>query len=213
MARCNRCVRPASAGFKSCEPCRDRERARSARRWTYPEYRRQRIAAESLRRQTDEAFRQRKNAYARARSRALLSDPATRPAELARMRATIAELRRRPEWREKWAAYWRSEHGREVRRGLNNRRRARLLSVESRVSLTERREILLRANGECAYCGTAGPLTLDHYFPLALGGLDVASNLIPACLSCNSQKWKLHPSEWLARCSPDVFGRLSRMVA
>jgi 5-methylcytosine-specific restriction endonuclease McrA len=43
----------------------------------------------------------------------------------------------------------------------------------------------------CVYCGkhlTVKTLTKDHFKPLAKGGADFASNLVPACLSCNCRK-------------------------
>jgi 5-methylcytosine-specific restriction endonuclease McrA len=52
--------------------------------------------------------------------------------------------------------------------------------------------IYLRDGMACAYCGLhleAGiVLTLDHVVPCELGGSNEASNLITACLSCNSSK-------------------------
>jgi 5-methylcytosine-specific restriction endonuclease McrA len=42
----------------------------------------------------------------------------------------------------------------------------------------------------CAYCGKRckGKLTQDHITPLSQGGLHTASNIIPACSSCNNRK-------------------------
>ena len=43
----------------------------------------------------------------------------------------------------------------------------------------------------CAYCGKlldVHILTQDHWIPLSRGGSHFASNLVPACLSCNSSK-------------------------
>lgn len=42
--------------------------------------------------------------------------------------------------------------------------------------------------GECAYCGANGKLTLDHVIPLARGGSHRLENLVAACKSCNSRK-------------------------
>ena len=47
----------------------------------------------------------------------------------------------------------------------------------------------------CEYCG--GPCeTTDHVVPLIRRGANVASNLVPACLRCNSSKGSLLVSEW-----------------
>jgi 5-methylcytosine-specific restriction endonuclease McrA len=42
----------------------------------------------------------------------------------------------------------------------------------------------------CAYCGKRrkGRLTQDHITPLSKGGPHTASNVVPACQSCNSRK-------------------------
>lgn len=41
----------------------------------------------------------------------------------------------------------------------------------------------------CAYCGELKPLTIDHVIPLSKGGNHTASNIVPACRSCNGRKW------------------------
>ena len=40
----------------------------------------------------------------------------------------------------------------------------------------------------CVLCGTTEQLTMDHWKPLAKGGLHVHANLRPMCHSCNSGK-------------------------
>jgi 5-methylcytosine-specific restriction endonuclease McrA len=41
----------------------------------------------------------------------------------------------------------------------------------------------------CAYCGSIDKkLSIDHVIPRSLGGDTVASNIVPACISCNSKK-------------------------
>lgn len=40
----------------------------------------------------------------------------------------------------------------------------------------------------CAYCHKKRPLTQDHVIPLVRGGNHTASNIVPACQSCNSRK-------------------------
>lgn len=44
----------------------------------------------------------------------------------------------------------------------------------------------------CAYCNAIpiddSSLTLDHVKPRSYGGQDLTSNLVPACVSCNSDK-------------------------
>jgi 5-methylcytosine-specific restriction endonuclease McrA len=40
----------------------------------------------------------------------------------------------------------------------------------------------------CFYCGSRENITIDHVIPLSRGGYDSIGNILPACLSCNSQK-------------------------
>lgn len=40
----------------------------------------------------------------------------------------------------------------------------------------------------CGYCHKRKPLTQDHVIPVSKGGDHTASNIIPACQSCNSRK-------------------------
>lgn len=42
----------------------------------------------------------------------------------------------------------------------------------------------------CWYCRKKKPLTRDHVVPLCDGGKHSASNIVPACKSCNSRKWR-----------------------
>lgn len=54
----------------------------------------------------------------------------------------------------------------------------------------------------CVYCSTPLALdtaTLDHVWPLARGGANVAGNLVTACVVCNQLKGDLLPEEFFAR--------------
>lgn len=48
--------------------------------------------------------------------------------------------------------------------------------------------IFERDNWKCLTCDTDSDLTLDHIYPVALGGSDDPSNLQTLCRSCNSKK-------------------------
>jgi 5-methylcytosine-specific restriction endonuclease McrA len=57
-----------------------------------------------------------------------------------------------------------------------------------RVKLT-RREIFIRDNYTCQYCGRQGPdLTIDHIIPRSRGGQHTWENLVSACKPCNHRK-------------------------
>ena len=56
----------------------------------------------------------------------------------------------------------------------------------------KRRAIYARDDFRCIYCGAGvedgATLTLDHVTPRVLGGGNEASNLVTACLHCNSAR-------------------------
>jgi 5-methylcytosine-specific restriction endonuclease McrA len=48
----------------------------------------------------------------------------------------------------------------------------------------------------CAYCGApTDDLTLDHVMPLAQGGSNTLSNVVPACRACNTDKGARTPEQ------------------
>ncbi len=61
-----------------------------------------------------------------------------------------------------------------------------------------RQAVLERDDYTCVYCGRrGGRLTLDHVLPVSRGGTSDLSNLVAACVSCNSAKGTKTPQEWL----------------
>lgn len=101
----------------------------------------------------------------------------------------------------------------------NAARRIRRLAaqIDGPLPRTVYRAIL--ASGPCVYCGE--PATcLDHVRPLARGGLEIASNLVPACQDCNSRKsarllihWDPERVARGAAHSPAVAAELDRELA
>ena len=49
-------------------------------------------------------------------------------------------------------------------------------------------EIKKAWNYRCAYCDKKTKLTMDHLTPVSEGGNHTASNIVPACRSCNAKK-------------------------
>jgi 5-methylcytosine-specific restriction endonuclease McrA len=70
----------------------------------------------------------------------------------------------------------------------SQRRRARLMSVLSDLTREQWQRIKFIYRFRCAYCGERKPLTMDHVVPVSKGGHHTASNIVPACQSCNSRK-------------------------
>jgi len=69
--------------------------------------------------------------------------------------------------------------------------RARKYGVPDTLTTVEWKKRLVQSNGRCTYCGTKvdpSKVVLDHIVPLSKGGSSSASNVTPACSSCNSNK-------------------------
>ena len=63
-----------------------------------------------------------------------------------------------------------------------------------------RKAIKEKFNCQCVYCGNnyeINELTIDHVKPKRNGGESIASNLVPACRSCNQGKGSSHWLGWM----------------
>ncbi|MEA2030831.1 MAG: HNH endonuclease [candidate division Zixibacteria bacterium] len=59
-----------------------------------------------------------------------------------------------------------------------------------------RRNIIIRDNNRCQYCGSLrGPMTVDHVIPKTMGGQDSWDNLVCACSKCNNKKGDRTPEQ------------------
>jgi 5-methylcytosine-specific restriction endonuclease McrA len=58
----------------------------------------------------------------------------------------------------------------------------------STVTEEERERILVAFGRRCGYCRIIWASEWDHRVPIARGGKDVASNLVPVCPACNQKK-------------------------
>lgn len=68
------------------------------------------------------------------------------------------------------------------------RRRVTLENVECSLTSEQWQAIKIAYRNRCAYCGLRKKLTMDHVIPISKGGEHTASNIVPACQSCNSSK-------------------------
>lgn len=76
-------------------------------------------------------------------------------------------------------------------------------SVSKRIGAKAARGIRERDGNKCMYCGATAlssgfHLHFDHLTPKVQGGLDVATNLVLACHSCNSRRQDMSLSRWAA---------------
>lgn len=58
----------------------------------------------------------------------------------------------------------------------------------------------LKGRNKCYYCGselkTPTQMTLDHIYPVSLGGPTIPKNLVPCCRKCNSIKENMTPQQY-----------------
>lgn len=92
------------------------------------------------------------------------------------------------------AARWRRNNP-EKAKAIRDRRRAVVLGACIRDLTEEQWEFIKTTyNYCCAYCGRKMQrLTIDHITPLSKGGAHTATNVVPACKSCNSKKCNRGP--------------------
>lgn len=76
-----------------------------------------------------------------------------------------------------------------------------------------RRNVVARDNGRCAYCGAHGD-TVDHVIPRSRGGEHVWDNVVAACARCNGRKADRTLGElgWTLRVTPYVPSGWSWLV-
>ena len=68
--------------------------------------------------------------------------------------------------------------------------------VPTRKVVLSRKNILVRDNFQCQYCGRKNiPLTVDHVVPRVKGGTIKWENLVCACVFCNNKKGNRRPTE------------------
>lgn len=105
--------------------------------------------------------------------------------------------KRNPEKKRRAVQNWISknlEKQREIKRILENRRRARVKGNGVIPYSQGEWEVLKTIYGNiCLACGLKetedSKLTADHILPITLGGQDSLENLQPLCKSCNSKKY------------------------
>lgn len=81
----------------------------------------------------------------------------------------------------------------------NSRRRARLAQAHGKWTASEFEAVCIFYQHRCYYCGRVfEKLTADHRIPLARGGSNDISNIVPACRPCNTSKSTKTDTEFLA---------------
>lgn len=94
------------------------------------------------------------------------------------------------EHKERVSAYkkiWNSINRKKVYEYAKNRA-DRIAASYKGITFQEWADLLNKYDNKCLCCGTKENITLDHVFPISLGGADSIINAQPLCRSCNSKK-------------------------
>jgi len=76
-------------------------------------------------------------------------------------------------------------------------RKRRALKLGATVGPVDEQAVYDFCGNKCAYCGSKEDLSLDHVIALSQGGPHCESNLLVACIPCNSSKGIKPVAEWL----------------
>jgi len=95
--------------------------------------------------------------------------------------------------------YVSSDKGRLAARMAQSRRRALIAQSVNDFTSDQWLAILAEFGEVCAYCGSPDQMTHDHVVPIAKGGDNTASNIVPACKPCNSSKFSDDMLSWFSR--------------
>lgn len=85
----------------------------------------------------------------------------------------------------------------EKARASKLRRRARLVSASGDHTAEQLKARFDYHGNKCVYCDSTENLHADHQIPLSRGGTNFASNMVPACATCNISKGSKTPEEFL----------------
>lgn len=76
------------------------------------------------------------------------------------------------------------------------RRRQTAASLLADFTDKDWKSALAAFDNRCAYCGGEDKLSRDHVVPASKGGAYTKSNIVPACVHCNSSKGNKNMKSW-----------------
>lgn len=77
------------------------------------------------------------------------------------------------------------------------------------ISGSIQQKMIVRDGFQCMYCGAKmgeSLLTIDHFVPLELGGVNDETNYLTACSKCNKRKGDQKPRSYCEKHGIDYFG-------
>ena len=84
----------------------------------------------------------------------------------------------------------------QYRKTVSNNRRARKVNAKGSHTVEQLKARFDYHGNKCVYCNSTENLHADHQIPLSRGGTNFASNMVPACASCNCSKNDKTPIEF-----------------
>jgi len=84
-------------------------------------------------------------------------------------------------------------------RVYTQRRRARKANAQGDYTAEQLKARFDYHGNRCVYCDSTEDLHADHQIPLSRGGTNFASNMVPACATCNKSKGAKTPEEFLVQ--------------
>ncbi|GGR34019.1 HNH endonuclease [Deinococcus ruber] len=205
-SRCRACAAAVQKAYVEADPARSQKIAQDCYLRNY-EQRKAELRAQNRKRMADPEKVQAERE--RAKAKAQRERETTPEVVNARQRAYRERHKDDPEYRERLRVRDRARYIRQKPRYLSYsaKQRAFRASVPGGWTGEDVRQMFVRQNGCCHYCGakvgrTAGlAWHVDHVIPISRGGSNFPENLVIACEPCNRAKYNKMPWEWL----PDQF--------
>ncbi len=91
----------------------------------------------------------------------------------------------------KYAERYRKKHplkAKAMRAAYQANLRAKKFGSTGKLAAKDVEQLFITYGSKCLACGSPESITIDHVTPLAVGGLNQASNLQVLCTSCNEKK-------------------------
>ena len=144
----------------------------------------------SYQKRRDTILAKRKQAYAAHPQRFLAQNKQSYQKHRQARAAKKSEMSRNNRARQReYETRYRREHPEKIKAKSDRRRAHHAQAPINDFTLAQWQEIKAAYGHTCAYCGRKMQrLSQDHITPLSKGGTHTASNIVPACQSCNSQK-------------------------
>lgn len=101
-------------------------------------------------------------------------------------------LRAASDWGKQYQYYWRQTPKGKIQVARNNANRREFTKRDEKLTLADIEKLIIQQRNQCNGCrnpfSDLKPYTIDHIYPVSLGGLLTKDNVQLLCRSCNSKK-------------------------